>query len=1047
MRSVPHWLHEHDLIFAWIIGIVAAAALALPGAAGFEWFRKRFPSLVSFLDRLDREPEDVSAESLVRKGKLCKASGRELIKEINRGALALVARGGDPSAKRSGPSPLEIAWRQTSFNDHAQIAASFISPRCTVAALGAQGAATKNDALGVLAGWVNGPAITLRGEIRGDTGVGKTMLIEQLFVDLARSNSKVVPMLASADNIQQNSSELERLKLGKDHLYAFVAVWLKIRRIVAKTEIDKKAMIELVARALEQGDIILLLDEVDELKEKGAASFVDGLLDKTKRWIVTRRYEDSARLQTTGHIITLQSSWNRNRIMTYVQKRLAGRPEATERVGTVLDQLIREKDTSSHWLSNPSNLRAYIDEVAPAGRLATEPEMYRLAESAIGLMDKLVSRDMQNIPNAEPTSIREALSTLALCKPGDGDALRDSPIGKTLAGMKTLLREDGRSLVFRFTAQKEYFLARRLAGELCYGPSNWKDAKALQSVAEKPWGTARFRLVVELLRTTTATMASPRAGIATWLSDSSPICADASSMLAANGKRNLLEVWKALESADEETDSSVARNMNLEGMDGQGLDLNDARVESCTFARANLCDAEMMHARFLDCVFAGADLTGANVIGAAFENCSFGEGDQFAKVKGMEIEGIQITPPELEARLSGGGARSQRSRYRGKFGEQFLTAQRAFLGRAAEDLEKRSYVPAIREAIQRAINKRSGQKVFLIDLMAGGQGGRSEELLAEFPQLHILSIDRDSTERVLSTRHQWMNVELGARLAGDRSSDDPFGLATMLREGFAESGGKADLVIAKKALHEVERRLQPKLIQTCGVVLQPSGRLVLFVDAPGAEVPPVAHPAHERAVENHEELRKLLVNPVTSPIDLEKFVTRDRYEPNPSGEWLFVNDWIAIKDWANSNLHELTHRYFASMAEIREWADPLFGKPLNVKTDWYDINALRFNERGVNYILHFMERHKENRQAAVREHRAMLAERLAGAERFQALLSFTRFVFDPSSTFARMMRAKPTPVQLADIEPLLAPLETAELAPQFELKCGVMQFERLVNES
>lgn len=112
-----------------------------------------------------------------------------------------------------------------------------------------------------------------------------------------------------------------------------------------------------------------------------------------------------------------------------------------------------------------------------------------------------------------------------------------------------------------------------------------------------------------------------------------------------------------------------------------------------------------------------------------------------------------------------------------------------------------------------------------------------------------------------------------------------------------------------------------------------------------------------------------------------------------------------------------------------------------------DINALRFNERGVNWILHFMERNKQNPQAAVSDQRTMLAERLAGDERFHALLSFTRFVLNRPSRFATMMKVKPAQVRLADIEPMLAPLETAELAPQFELRCGVIQFERLVNQS
>jgi SAM-dependent methyltransferase len=1017
----------------WLNGLFWGAVFAGPAAIAFEVVRRRWGLLSN--KKIHRSPTDVPAESLVKGKRVRKVSGPELIRAINLGAHEVLARVRHPD-HLSDCSQLEAAWGRTSFAEHARLITSFISPRCTVAPVGGRGA-MEDDALRVLLEWLRRPPKVLHGEIRGDTGVGKTMLLYQLFVCLVRSNANVIPMLASADNINQNSAELERLKHERDHISAFASVWLKNRQVIAKTEADQKAMERAIKTAVESGDVVLLLDGIDQLREKGAEDFVDGLLAGAKRWIVTRRYEESAKQEPTGHVITLEPAWSRRRILEYVGRRLAGKPEAASLVESVLEKLIPEKGTASHWLSNPDSLRAYVDEVARTDRPATEAEMYRLAESATGLMENLFMRDMRGIDGAKPEEIREELSVLAFCPPGDSRAWSDGPVGAKVAGLKTLLRRDGKSLVFRHPAEAEYFLARRLARELNDGPSNWADATGLQAVVENPWGIGRISLVAECLRMGAGSDRTEN--VASWLT----ALGNAPSKLAAQGKRNLLDVWKRTRFENEANSGRQPIScLNLDGIDGRGLDLKDERIESCSFNRADLRDAEMMHAQILNCQFAKADLRCANVIGAEFEGCSFGEGEEFAQVDGLEIEGIQINPPELYSKLASKGARSQRSRYRGKFGEHFLKAQRAFLGPAVDKLETDVYVPAIWDAVDRAMEKRADARIYLIDLMAGGHGARSDELLAKFRRLHILSIDRDSTERNLGERHQWMNLEFSGESLANPAGTDPFELAARFSMAVGEGVGKADVVIAKKALHELERPLQLALIQSCNAVLRPGGRLVLFVDAPGAENGPIDSAARVAAIQRHELLRNLLLNPATHPDEVKRFFSASHYPADSNGEWLFVNDWIAVKDWANLNRHELEHRYFASIAEIREWARPWFGEAVQIQTNSYDINPLRFNERGINSVLHYLERFKDNREAVVEQNRAMLVGELDGSEKFRALVDITRKVFGKSSAFAKMMNAEPSRVQLAAIEPLLAPLETSQVAPQFKIKCGVIEFER-----
>jgi 16S rRNA C1402 N4-methylase RsmH len=108
-------------------------------------------------------------------------------------------------------------------------------------------------------------------------------------------------------------------------------------------------------------------------------------------------------------------------------------------------------------------------------------------------------------------------------------------------------------------------------------------------------------------------------------------------------------------------------------------------------------------------------------------------------------------------------------------------------------LEKNSYIPAIKQAITHALQQRAGKELYLLDLMAGGHGGRSEELLAEFPALHILSIDRDAPQRTLSDRHQWVNLEFGEKSLAETRGADPFALSALLLKAFYNSNGTTDV--------------------------------------------------------------------------------------------------------------------------------------------------------------------------------------------------------------------------------------------------------------
>jgi hypothetical protein len=210
------------------------------------------------------------------------------------------------------------------------------------------------------------------------------------------------------------------------------------------------------------------------------------------------------------------------------------------------------------------------------------------------------------------------------------------------------------------------------------------------------------------------------------------------------------------------------------------------------------------------------------------------------------------------------------------------------------------------------------------------------------------------------------------------------------------------------------------------------------VDAPG----PVSGTPGELPglLEGHEALRSWLLQ----ERDPARVLTRLgalSFEGSDAGRLLFSNLWIMVKDWANLNLHELEHRWFASVAEIRDWARPAFGDPVATSFDTYRLNPLIFNELGIQQVLHYLER--EGKQPGVVERDLVkLAHWMAGDEAHRVLVDFTRLQLPPGSPLATALNAAPEPIKLSPIDPLLAPLESGETAPAFDLTCAVLVFQR-----
>jgi hypothetical protein len=304
--------------------------------------------------------------------------------------------------------------------------------------------------------------------------------------------------------------------------------------------------------------------------------------------------------------------------------------------------------------------------------------------------------------------------------------------------------------------------------------------------------------------------------------------------------------------------------LDLSAIPGARLDLHLLGFNNCRFDDAELIDAELTEATFTDCSFTGADLSRADAVGTRFRNCDFGSTrGKKAEVNGMAIAEAVFTSrdgSDQRSDLISHGATDERSRYGGAFGKAFAEAQKAFLGPGLERLEKSAYLRAIKEAVAYWTARQPDAPVYLVDLMAGGSYRRVTDLLEEFPNLHILGIDKDPSTKETSEHFAWYPVEIGRVTSGARDSLG-LDLHEALMNAFGSSAYPAHIIVAKKAFHELKRSNDPKghlqatLINHCAKTLRPGGRLILFEDAPG--------PEHERDLDRaglakiHAELDSL----------------------------------------------------------------------------------------------------------------------------------------------------------------------------------------------
>lgn len=1088
------------------------------------WYHKRILQAWTELKN-SRDPKKVYIWNLIPRRRSKRGnSAVTLLKAINQGAVDAARSQFDEERLKATMPPFSeraARWLKESFpfalrpSKASQIWTPvfsrlrtaqqlFVAPPCRVEEFGETVESSASSGIEVIRHWLEksaAAAATDEGAGRvwvfGAGSGGKTIFMNRLFLDLigaegvnpGKRTPIPVPMLASAENLGTHVFEIDELKRKTDVISAFATVWLTNRKVGIPEDVARedvlRSLVEDFKEALAAGDIVLILDGVDELGRQERDRFAEYLLAEVRFWVASNRPGNEP--ITTDRAIALHDVWSYDEIATRLDRRFPD-PAPGEKPGPmvksreILKKVIREliddhdravaddeTDQEHHWLCQPGNLGRLISTM-DREQLTDERKIRQLAASQARLFREIFKHAVKGIgAEANRRDIQLRLFELAAGDPTDtrrrgATARTDDPIDKEILKLKEIIHETRKGPAFRHLAFRDFFIAGGVANEIL--DRSYTEENLDELTRADAWDSAK------------------RDSVLSWLKDEPPgkAAERLRSRLRQRGeahssginpvmRRNLLDLLLGLDR------STPLEQLDLSTIPGARLDLHLLGFSSCRFDGAELIDAELTEATFSDCTFAGADLSRADAVGTKFRNCNFGSaGGDGAEVNGMAIAEAMFTSrdgSDQRSELISRGATDERSRYRGAFGKAFAEAQTAFLGPALERLEKGAYLSAIKDAIAYWTATQPNAPVYLVDLMAGGSYRRVTDLLEEFPNLHILGVDKDPCTRETTSRFAWSPVEIGRVTSGARDSLG-LDLHESLSNAFGTSAYPAHIIVAKKALHELKRSNDPKchlqaaLINHCAKSMRPGGRLILFEDSPG--------PENERDLDRvglakiHAELDSLRSALPSSGADLaplRQVLEQLTYDGSPTSQIGFVNSWIMLKDWANHNRHEVQNRYFASVAEIRGWASGVLADCGTV-FDNYRLNPLIFNELGVQQVLEHVEKaviredartkasggdRKQDGSADADRWNALKAKVVKGdqrqlrgmiteSERLKILIDFSRSHLADGSPLGKALNAAEEPIVLANIDPALAAIDTGERAWSFDLRCAVLVFEK-----
>ncbi len=904
-------------------------------------------------------------------------------------------------------------------------------------------------------GFLNGTGC--RTWIIGAAGTGKTTAIYRIYFqilveldDAARAGHPApypIPMLIQPQKLNERIiGRLRATGKGREFLIELLSSWVERRRFTSSGGQLRRLCRQLLDE-LSGGRITLLIDSYDELSRMDIQlDLFRHLFSVARIYVCATRpemYTESPEYQA----LYIRSAWDVSTIRTYLERVFAETPAVAEALASQISR--RDK---VDWLRNPRYLSMLSSMLLRLSQSGAAPDalMAVLEQGQYQLLSYLYNSTLQRLYRIWRK--RQGLSPL------DEQAFEREVKRRLQHGAEATLAS-GAFMHGHLEVVEIWDVLANNASEsvACRGELattwhfhlinyNWIDFFLVDTVLQDllvqvrgalslshMWTSTLLTYVTEAAHTDRSRGGLERLGMAirVWLDHVRST--DHRSAIDEHDLEGLLHRYQAINLvhllvrvemlagsvaggarfAEDRSHELRFRREDFSRLHLDSVDLQRLAFVDCDFSGARLTKANLERVRCRECDFTDADLRDANADHAEFEDCEFtlepqtAEGDEasISLVAGMSIQGAMLSDygEDLTPEFKRSGAIAQRSRYKSPFGRLFFARQREMLG-AGLDRAERRYLGQVRSAL----GKSRERPRYLIDLMAGGSNQRLVRLFSRFSGLRVLAIDRDG-----SGMNEIVD-EVGERFAMiEQEIEGEIDLGAHLAAHFEASS--ADLVIGKKAIHELPRAAQIELICSARNVLSEGGRLILFTDSPQA----IDDSGRQWLAVLQQTLRGYRdrdLRPLTEQL------RSLRFGDSPADIAVFSNLWVHLKDWANGNQRELEQRYFSSAQEIAAWARDAGLKPVTTPySDHYQLVARRFNEFGFNQVHHRLE---ESGGVIADKDVGLLSDALEGGDRFRLFCDVVEHhlwdaAYERPTALGAAVNARRVPIDFHKLNPAL----------------------------
>lgn len=940
----------------------------------------------------------------------------------------------------------------------------------------------------------------------GKPGTGKTTLMTGLFFELIRRDTNtnssrgifnafksqnphngttarnLTPVLLRPDIIGHDSIEkIIEPDNGSEQFNAFIKLWVENRGIKIPSD-EQEDFYSSIKREFEAGNIVLLMDGYDELQryDRGKKSY-DSLLG-IARFCVTagRLTKKFTETHGGGEILETREFWSDDLIKLHIQKRFRNKNTAWKQ--TVSEPLTNT--APNHWSRIPVFLNLILSDLSRvfSHDIPDTSYLMDLLKGKHKLFNAIWQRALTRLRkkygenNVWEEKLEKNISEVAAYEYLNGDF----PVTRLsndenfqnefnqLTDLTEILHVTGHKGEFVNEFMRDFFLSLKLA--LCFEQGKF---------------SSDFYLILE----SDYHNKNLLTGISYWLlkrDQSDEVIWSILNTAKAKGQDHasqkkeptscspayLLELIAQIRIETsrsrhpESTNKELRRKVDfrhhqaLDNLDLQGTDLHLFNFHGVNFNNSRLCSSNLQFTKFYGCHFINTDLSAADARGAEFIHCNFrdheGKPDKISLTDlRIEKEGIDNLKDADWQTID-----TSRSRYHGEFGRLFFNAQAGFLGSEYPAIED-GYTGKIKNAVEYARSNTiyEGEPIYLVDLMAGGSSQRLKDLLGlhryskKSQDLHVLAIDRNlhQLQDVLEHRPERFKAlafEIGACENGYAGTDEKaslgFDLMEIIKSEFGDYLTGTDIIIAKKAIHELPREQQPYFIKECFKSLKPGGKLILFADSPEKAV---SEARYKKLLQLKDKLymvaqKEADLNTMRDMLlDITFYSTQEEVA-------FFCNLWVSLKDWTNDNLRELKRRYFSSVEELQSWATIAgFSDPIDTVTGHYTLSAPKFNELGIQKVANHLERHGPEIIKDEHEKKKM-SDWLSGRNmaKLNLLIEFTNHHLQNGNSRIGALIVDPRQpemdIDFSSIDPVFGEIQPVRREVAFNFPVHVLEFEK-----